>query len=43
MGGGGGGGGGTGTHYICMGGDVLTKGVSFSESFWNGGVFRCKK
>ena len=34
---------GRGTHYISMGRDMLTKGVLFSESVWNGGVFHCKK
>ena len=32
-----------GTHYISMVRDVPTKGVLFSESVWNGGVFHCKK
>ena len=31
------------THYISMGRGVLTKGVLFSESVWNGGMFHCKK
>ena len=28
-----------GTHSLSMGRDVLTKGVLFSESFWNGVCF----
>ena len=34
---------GGGNHYISMGKDVLTKGVLFSESVWNGGICHCQK
>ena len=32
---------GGGSYHVSVGRDVPPKGVQFSKSFWNGGIFHC--
>ena len=31
------------TYYISVGRDVPPKGIQFSESVWDGGIYHCTK